>query len=95
MVYLRSGSIQFTLVEDTCHRILVFFLKLAQIKDVMDTERQAARQQESGFVQTTSKIHYDLLIRTPIIILPLHKALADCLIAHLGEISASNASTSD
>ncbi|MBW0469311.1 hypothetical protein O181_009026, partial [Austropuccinia psidii MF-1] len=95
MVYLRSGSIQFTLVEDTCHRILVFFSKFAQMKAVMDTARQAARQQASGFTQTTSKIHYDVLIRTPIIIFPLHKASTDCLIAHLGEISASNAFASD
>ncbi|MBW0512400.1 hypothetical protein O181_052115 [Austropuccinia psidii MF-1] len=56
----------------------------------MDTARKA-----SGFTQTTSKIHYDVLIRTPIIIFPLHIASIDCLIAHLGEISASNAFTSD
>ncbi|MBW0544600.1 hypothetical protein O181_084315 [Austropuccinia psidii MF-1] len=95
MVNLRSGSIQFMLVEDTCHHILVVFSKISQLTAVMDTARQAPHQQLSGFMQTTSKINYNLLIRTANIISPLPKALNNCLIAHLGAIPASNAFASD
>ncbi|MBW0485045.1 hypothetical protein O181_024760 [Austropuccinia psidii MF-1] len=61
----------------------------------MDNARKAAHQQVSGFMQKTSKMHYNVLIRTPNIISPLHKALNNCLIAHLGAISVSNAFASD
>ncbi|MBW0502483.1 hypothetical protein O181_042198 [Austropuccinia psidii MF-1] len=61
----------------------------------MDTSRKAARQQASGFMQTTSNINYNLLIRTLIIIFPPHKASTNCLIVNLGEIYASNAFASD
>ncbi|MBW0503020.1 hypothetical protein O181_042735 [Austropuccinia psidii MF-1] len=61
----------------------------------MDTVRQAARQQANGFTKGTSKIHYNVSIRTPIIIFPLHQTSTNCLIAHLGEISVANAFLSD
>ncbi|KAA1100602.1 hypothetical protein PGTUg99_027292 [Puccinia graminis f. sp. tritici] len=90
MVYLRSGSIQFTVVESIWHRLLVFFSKFAQMKAVMDAASAAARQQANDLSQTTTKMHYDILIRTPIIIFPLDGNSTDSLIAYLGEINASN-----
>ncbi|KAG0143880.1 hypothetical protein CROQUDRAFT_660682 [Cronartium quercuum f. sp. fusiforme G11] len=90
MVYLRSGSIQFTFVDDILHRILVFFSKFARMKAVMDAASQAARQQASDLAQTDSRMSYDVLIRTPIIVFPREGSSTDSLIAHLGEINASN-----
>ncbi|MBW0511080.1 hypothetical protein O181_050795 [Austropuccinia psidii MF-1] len=95
MLSLRSVSIQSMFVEDTCHHILVFFSKISQLKAVMDTARQAAHQQVSGFMQNTSNTHYDVLIRTANITSPLQKAFNNCLIAHLRAISVSNAFASD
>lgn len=90
MVYLRSGSIQFTIVDGIWHRILVFFSKFAQMKAVMDAASAAARQQANDLSQTNSTMHYDILIRTPIIIFPRDVSSTDSLIAYLGEIHASN-----
>ncbi|KAH9459830.1 hypothetical protein Pst134EB_008053 [Puccinia striiformis f. sp. tritici] len=90
MVYLRSGSIQFTIVESIWHRLLVFFSKFAQMKAVMDAASAAARQQANDLSQTSTKMHYDILIRTPIIIFPLDGNSTDSLVAYLGEINASN-----
>jgi len=90
MVYLRSGSIQFTIVEGIWHRLLIFFSKFAQMKAVMDAASAAARQQANDLSQTSTKMHYDILIRTPIIIFPLPSNSTDSLIAYLGEINASN-----
>lgn len=91
MIYLRSGSIQFTVVDEIIHRILVFFSKFARMKAVMDAAGQAARQQASDLTKNDYRMRYDVLIRTPIIIFPRNKSSMDSLIAHLGEINASNA----
>ncbi|PLW57557.1 hypothetical protein PCANC_01138, partial [Puccinia coronata f. sp. avenae] len=95
MVYLRSGSIQFTIVDGIWHRILIFFSKFAQMKAVMDAASEAARQQATELSQTSTKMHYDVLIRTPIIIFPLDGNSTDSLIAYLGEINASNSFSED
>lgn len=90
MIYLRSGSIQFTVVDDILHRILIFFSKFARMKAVMDAASQAARQQASDLAQNDSRMCYDILIRTPIIVFPRDRSSTDYLVAHLGEINASN-----
>ncbi|KAI8450966.1 hypothetical protein BY996DRAFT_6432303 [Phakopsora pachyrhizi] len=90
MIYLRSGSIQLTVMDEILHRILVFFSKFAKMKAVMDAASQVARQQANEFTQKENNMHFDILIRTPIIIFPRLRNSKDCLIAHLGEINASN-----
>ncbi|PLW25007.1 hypothetical protein PCASD_23287 [Puccinia coronata f. sp. avenae] len=62
---------------------------------VMDAASEAARQQATELSQTSTKMHYDVLIRTPIIIFPLDGNSTDSLIAYLGEINASNSFSED
>lgn len=91
LVYLRSGSLQFTFIEEPVHRILVFFSKFAKMKAIYDAATQAAAQKANEMGTQVSKMHYDILIRTPIVVFPRDETDSkDSIIANLGEISLSN-----
>jgi len=90
-VYLRSGSFKFTFIEEPVHRILVFFSKFAKMKAVYDAATQAAAQRATEMQTMIPKMHYDILIHTPIVVFPrdeLHSK--DQIAANLGEISLAN-----
>ncbi len=87
---LRSGSFKFTIVEDTLHLLLRFLTKFARMKAVLDAARDAAAHQAAELQGRVSKMHYDILVRTPIIVFPRHPTSRDKLVAHLGEIRAEN-----
>lgn len=91
LVYLRTGSLKFTFVEEPVHRILIFFSKFARMKAVYDAASQAAAQRATEMQTRVSKMHYDILIRTPIVVFPRAEIGSnDIIIANLGEISLSN-----
>ncbi|KNZ51248.1 hypothetical protein VP01_4026g1 [Puccinia sorghi] len=75
MVYLRSGSIQFTIVECIWHCLLIFFSK---------------RSNQSHHGCCYRKIPFNILIQTTIIIYPLQSNSTNSFIAYLGEINASH-----
>lgn len=91
LVHLRSGSLQFTFIEEPVHRILVFFSKFKRMKDVYDAATQAAAQRATEIQTRIPKMHYDILIRTPIVLFP-HDEIGskDLIVANLGEISLTN-----
>lgn len=99
LVYLRTGSLQFTFNEEPVNRILIFFSKFGRMKAAYDASSQAAARlaaeaaaQHPNEVQDKpSKMHYDILVRTPIVVFPRGQLDSDDLIiANLGEISLSN-----
>ena len=90
LIYLRTGSLRFTLVEQPVHRLLRFLTRFARMKAVLDAARAAAASQAAGLQERVSRMHYDVLIRTPIIVFPRAVDSADVIVANLGEISLSN-----
>jgi len=90
LIYLRSGSFRFHFVEEPIHRILRFLTKFARMKAVYDAATSAAAQQASELTQQVSKMHYDVLVKTPILIFPRDSESPDTIIANLGEMSVSN-----
>ncbi|KDE03795.1 hypothetical protein MVLG_05736 [Microbotryum lychnidis-dioicae p1A1 Lamole] len=92
LVYLRSGSLKFVFSEEPVHRILVFMSKFGRMKAAYDAAAQAAAQRATEVTTWIPKMHYDILIRTPIVVFP-HDSTAVTkhgIIAHLGEISLAN-----
>ena len=86
-VYLRTGSLKFTFMERPIRDLYAFGLKFARMKAVYDAASQAAVQRASE----VSRVHYDVVIKTPILVLPRDGlALPDTLVLRLGEISAKN-----
>lgn len=90
LVYLRSGSLQFTFSELPIQRILQFFSQFAKMKALYDAATARAAQRASELQTRVNKMHYDILVRTPIIVFPRGLASKDVIVANLGEMSANN-----
>lgn len=93
-VYFRAGSLQFNIVEEPLTRLVKFVNKFSQMKALYDTARLAAFQQANQ-IEDANKIHFDILVSSPIVIIPRlvtfsDEALCDVLVAHLGDIFAQN-----
>lgn len=91
-LYLRMGSAQFTFLENPVCELLSFLSKFAAMKTFYDRARQAALETAQQQYNTMTKMHFDVVIRTPVVLFPeqqLHGK--DVVVAHLGEIWASNA----
>ncbi|CAD6910326.1 unnamed protein product [Tilletia controversa] len=89
-IWLRTGSLRFTFTEEPVRELLRFFAKFAQMKAVYDAATTAASAQASQLQQRATKMHYDVIIKTPILVLPRTASSADAITANLGEIFAHN-----
>lgn len=92
-VYLRSGSLKVNFLEEPFRKIINFLVKFGQMQAIFNAARQAAANQASQMQETANKMHFDILVKTPIIVFPrVMKAdqERDLLTAYLGEIYASN-----
>ncbi|KAK8865949.1 hypothetical protein IAR55_001098 [Kwoniella newhampshirensis] len=86
-VNLRAGSLKFTFMEKPVHDIYAFALKFARMKAIYDAAQQAAVQRASE----VTRMHFDVVVNTPIIVLPRDGLTSpDMLILRLGEIVAKN-----
>ena len=90
LVYLRSGSFRFHFVEAPIHRIIRFLTKFARMKAVYDAATSAAAQQASELGQQATKMRYDILVKTPILIFPRDSGSPNTIVANLGEMSVNN-----
>ncbi|KAF8453095.1 hypothetical protein BGX38DRAFT_1249760 [Terfezia claveryi] len=92
-IYLRSGSVKVNFVEEPFRKIIDFAVKFGQMQALFNAARQAAMNQASQ-IQNPDKIHFDIIVRTPIIVFPRvsesGETTRDLLTAYLGEIYAEN-----
>lgn len=94
-VYLRTGSFRLVFVEDPIHRILRFLTKFARMKAVYDAATSAAAQSATEIQQQANRMRYDILAKTPIIVLPRNGQSSDAVVANLGEMSVKNTFSRD
>lgn len=98
-VHLRSGSLRFTFRSEPVHRILVFFTQFGRMKAVYDAATQAAAQRATEMQTMIPKMHYDIVVKTPIVVFPHERERdgrhdgtpEDTITARLGELSLKNA----
>lgn len=90
LIYLRTGSLKLTFLEEPVHRLLSFFSKFARMKAFYDAAAAAAAQRATEMQTRIQKMHYDILIRTPILVFPRETDQKDIMVANLGEISLTN-----
>lgn len=87
-VSLRTAALKFHFVEQPLHEVYLFLLKLAKLKGLYDTATQAAAQS----VSEITRMRFDVLVKSPIIVFPKNSATSDdALVMKLGEITARNA----
>ncbi|KAI9846000.1 MAG: hypothetical protein M1837_004406 [Sclerophora amabilis] len=94
-IFLRSGSVKINFVEEPFRKIIDFMVKFGKMQAIFNAARQAAMNQANQIQENASKMHFDILIKTPILVFPrlarVNKAKRDLITAYLGEIYASNA----
>lgn len=90
-VNVKMGSAQFTFLESTIRQLLEYLSKFADMKAVYDRAREAALESAQQLQQSMAKTHFDIVIQTPVVLFPeLHRHPRDVVVAHLGEVHASN-----
>lgn len=92
-VFLRSGSIKVNFLEEPFRKIIGFLVKFGKMQAIFNAARQAAANQASQIQESQSKMVFDVLIKTPILVFPrvmVADRPRDLITAYLGEIYASN-----
>ena len=92
-IFLRSGSLKVNFLEEPIRKIIEFLVKFGKMQTIFNAARQAAANQASQIQENASKMHFDVLIKTPIIVFPrvmVPNKRRDLLTAYLGEIYANN-----
>ncbi|KAH8647289.1 vacuolar protein sorting-associated protein 13 [Xylariales sp. PMI_506] len=93
-IFLRAGSIKVNFLEEPFRKIIEFLVKFGKMQAIYNAARQAAANQAQQLQQSTSRIKFDVIINTPIIVFPTiadpERADRDLVTAYLGEIYAQN-----
>lgn len=93
-IYLRSGSLKVNFVTEPFRKIMEFGVKFGKMQAIFNAARQAAANQASKVQESASKMHFDIVIKTPIVAFPRmiinDSAERDVMTAYLGEIYATN-----
>ncbi|CAI4219735.1 unnamed protein product [Parascedosporium putredinis] len=97
-IYLRAGSIKLNFVEEPFRKIVDFLVKFGKMQAIYNAARQAAAEQASQLQQSNSRIKFDVVVLTPIVVFPraldadadFEGTQRDLVTAYLGEIYAQN-----
>ncbi|KAJ5086558.1 hypothetical protein NUU61_007865 [Penicillium alfredii] len=92
-VYLRSGSIKINFLEEPYRKIINFLVKFGKMQAIFNAARQAAANQANQLQENASRMRFDIVVKTPILVFPRVMAddrPRDTITAHLGEIYAKN-----
>lgn len=86
-IHLAAGSLKVHFLERPFHDMYLFVTKLAKLKILYDTARDAAVQKASEI----ERMQFEVSVKTPIIVFPSDPArLPDILTMRLGEVFANN-----
>ncbi|KXS98876.1 hypothetical protein AC578_10852 [Pseudocercospora eumusae] len=93
-IFLRSGSIKVNFVTEPFRKIMEFGVKFGKMQAIFNAARQAAANQATKVQESAGKLHFDILIKTPIVAFPrmviTDNPERDTMTAYLGEIYANN-----
>ncbi|KAL1838057.1 hypothetical protein VTJ49DRAFT_3105 [Mycothermus thermophilus] len=93
-IFLRAGSVRVNFVEEPFRKIVDFLVKFGKMQAIYNAARQAAANQANQLQQSQSRIKFDVVIKTPIVVFPrvvsADTPKRDVITAYLGEIYAQN-----
>lgn len=93
-IFLRSGSIKVNFITEPFRKIMEFGVKFGKMQAIFNAARQAAANQAQQVRESAGKMHFDVLIKTPIVAFPRMVVAdtpeRDMMTAYLGEIYANN-----
>ncbi|KAF7592654.1 hypothetical protein BBP40_012617 [Aspergillus hancockii] len=92
-VFLRSGSVKINFLEEPYRKIINFLVKFGKMQAIFNAARQAAANQANQLQENASRMRFDVVVMTPILVFPgivKEDRPRDTVTAHLGEIYAKN-----
>ncbi|ATY65465.1 vacuolar sorting-associated vps13 [Cordyceps militaris] len=93
-IFLRAGSVKVNFLEEPFRKIIDFLVKFGKMQALYNAARQAAMNRANQIQQSPSRIHFDVVVNTPIVVFPRvvlpGEAKRDVITAYLGEIYAQN-----
>jgi vacuolar protein sorting-associated protein 13A/C len=93
-IYLRAGSVKINFMEEPFRKIVDFLVKFGKMQAIYNAARQAVTNQATQLQQSTSRIKFDVIVKTPIVVFPrvvvTGQTERDLITAYLGEIYAQN-----
>lgn len=93
-IFLRAGSLKVNFVTEPFRKIMEFGVKFGKMQAIFNAAREAAANQASKVQESAGKMHFDVVISTPIVAFPrmviTDNPERDLMTAYLGEIYASN-----
>ncbi|KJZ79741.1 hypothetical protein HIM_01210 [Hirsutella minnesotensis 3608] len=93
-IFLRAGSVKVNFVEEPFRKIIDFLVKFGKMQALYNAARQAAVTRANQIQQSPSKIKFDVVVMTPIVVFPRlmipGRPKRDLITAYLGEIYAQN-----
>ncbi|KAI9040945.1 membrane morphogenesis protein VPS13 [Aspergillus affinis] len=92
-VFLRSGSIKINFLEEPYRKIINFLVKFGKMQAIFNAARQAAANQANQLQENASRMRFDVVVMTPILVFPgvvKEDRPRDTVTAHLGEIYVKN-----
>lgn len=93
-IYLRAGSVKLNFMEEPFRKIVDFLVKFGKMQAIYNAARQAVSNQATQLQQSTSRIKFDVIVKTPIVVFPrvvvAGQTERDLITAYLGEIYAQN-----
>ncbi|KAK3196447.1 Vacuolar protein sorting-associated protein 13 [Lecanicillium sp. MT-2017a] len=93
-IYLRAGSVKVNFMEEPFRKIIDFLVKFGKMQALYNAARQAAVSRANEMQQSPSKIKFDVIVNTPIVVFPRvvvpGQGKRDVITAYLGEIYAQN-----
>ncbi len=92
-IYLRAGSIKLNFMEEPFRKIMEFGVKFGKMQAIFNAARQAAADQAQQVQDNAQKMHFDVVMKTPIVVFPgamVEDRPRNLLTAYLGEIYANN-----
>lgn len=93
-IKLTAGSFKVNFVEEPFRKIIDFMVKFGQMKAIVDRAREAAANQAAQIQESANKIHFDITVKTPIVVFPrvmvAGRPKRDLITAYLGEIYLQN-----
>ncbi|TGZ78721.1 hypothetical protein EX30DRAFT_322121 [Ascodesmis nigricans] len=69
-VFLRSGSVKVNFVEEPFRKIIDFAVKFGKMQALFNAARQAAMNNANQIQEQAGNMHFDILLRTPIVVFP-------------------------
>jgi vacuolar protein sorting-associated protein 13A/C len=93
-IYLRAGSLKINFVTEPFRKIMEFGVKFGKMQAIFNAAREAAANQATKVQESASKMHFDIVVKTPIVAFPrmiiTDSPERDLMTAYLGEIYANN-----